>query len=107
MGAGVEGVLRAVADHPRRDDPVLHGRVGALVCEGQSLGVLGFRATLQKLEAAGGRGAGGAGSSVRKLVGGGHNQRCAELTLELLGPEGAVWDDGARAPGYQFLRASA
>jgi 3-oxochol-4-en-24-oyl-CoA dehydrogenase len=105
MGAGVEGVLRALTGHPRRDDPVLRARVGALVCEGQVLGVLGFRTTLQKLHAAGGSRAGGAESSVRKLVGGEHNQRCAELTLELLGPEGAVWDDAGRSPGYQFLQS--
>lgn len=104
MGAGVEGVLRTLDGDPRRDDLVLRDRVGALVCEGQVLGVLGFRTTLQKLHGAGPR-AGGAESSVRKLVGGGHDQRCAELALELLGPEGAVWDDAARSPTYQFLQS--
>jgi 3-oxochol-4-en-24-oyl-CoA dehydrogenase len=98
MGRGVEGLLALLAARPElAEDPVALDRIGALVCEGQTLGVLGLRSTLRQL----GGVDPGAGSSVRKLVGMGHAQDTAELALELAGPaalaaEGPLGDLGRR-----------
>ena len=101
MGAGVEGVLATVAATGAGDDPVLADRVAQLVCEGQVLGLLGFRTTLAQLSGV----EPGASSSVRKLVGGRHTQACTETVLSLLGPAGATTDDGAGKATYQFLQS--
>ena len=101
MGVGVEGVLGAVGALAAPVDAALLDRVGGLVAEGQVLGLLGLRTTLRRL---GGIDP-GAGSSVRKLVGMHHAQRCAELLLELQGVEGAV-AEGPAAPYVQgFLQS--
>lgn len=91
MGRGVEGVLSALGDNL---DPLVADHVGHLVCEGQSLAVLGLRTTLAQLSGM----EPGASSSVRKLVGMGHAQDVAELSMQMLGPAGATLDgDAARA----------
>ena len=100
MGAGVEGVLAAVAAHGDPDAATLE-RVGGLVCEGQVLSVLGVRTTLRRL---GGIDP-GAASSVRKLVGMHHAQSCAEYLLELQGPEGATMEGAAGRIGEGFLQS--
>ncbi|MER7764174.1 acyl-CoA dehydrogenase [Streptomyces sp. NPDC097619] len=70
--AGLDGALRA--------------RIGVLAAEAHALACIGLRTTLRQV-------AGeepGAGASVRKLLQTPHQQRTAELALELLGPAGAV-----------------
>ncbi len=67
-------------------DEAGRARVGALAAEAHALAVIGLRTTLQQVS---GREP-GAGASVRKLVQTLHQQKVAELTLELLGPQGAV-----------------
>ena len=99
MGAGVEGVLKAVAR--QAPDPVALDRVGRLVCEGQVLALLGLRTTLRRL---GGIDP-GAGSSVRKLVGMRHAQDCAEFLLESCGANGIVMDGAAGAVAEGFLQS--
>jgi 3-oxochol-4-en-24-oyl-CoA dehydrogenase len=99
-GSGVEAVLQGVSAHPRRQDPLLLDRVGDLVCEAHALGVIGYRTTLRQLSGL----EPGAGSSVRKLVGGHHARRCAELGLELLGPEGATTQGAAGKATFSFLQ---
>ena len=99
MGAGVEGLVRFVANTD--PDPVVLDQVGRLVCEGQVLSLLGLRTTLRRL---GGMDP-GAASSVRKLVGMHHAQDCAELLLELLGPAGAIMEDHAAAVASGFLQS--
>ena len=101
MGAGVEGVLATVAATGAAGDPVLADRVAQLVCEGQVLGLLGFRTTLAQLSGV----EPGASSSVRKLVGGRHTQACTEIVLGLLGPAGATTEGGAEKATYQFLQS--
>ena len=100
MGAGVEGVLRAVAGAGDPDAGLLQ-RLGALVAEGQVLALLGLRTTLRQLSGTDP----GAASSVRKLVGMHHAQSCAELALELLGPAGATTEGPAEAVTFGFLQS--
>ncbi|MER7339851.1 acyl-CoA dehydrogenase family protein [Streptomyces sp. NPDC000075] len=61
-------------------------RIGALAAEAHALACIGLRTTLQQVSGL----EPGAGASVRKLVQTSHQQRTAELALELLGPAGAV-----------------
>ncbi|MFE9455607.1 acyl-CoA dehydrogenase [Streptomyces californicus] len=72
-------------------DDVGRARIGQLAAEAHALACIGLRTTLQQVS---GR-APGAGASVRKLVQTVHQQKVAELTLELLGPHGAVDEPGA------------
>ncbi|MGQ4714563.1 acyl-CoA dehydrogenase [Streptomyces anulatus] len=67
-------------------DGATRTRIGALAAEAHALACVRLRTTLQQVS---GREP-GAGASVRKLVQTLHQQKVAELTLELLGPEGAV-----------------
>ncbi|WP_107489513.1 acyl-CoA dehydrogenase, partial [Streptomyces sp. rh34] len=72
-------------------DEVTGARIGALAAEAHALACIGLRTTLQQVS---GREP-GAGASVRKLVQTRHQQKAAELTLELLGPDGAVDEPAA------------
>ncbi|MFJ3324666.1 acyl-CoA dehydrogenase [Streptomyces griseus] len=85
--SGLETLIARSAD---LDEPV-GARIGALAAEAHALGCIGLRTTLQQVS---GR-APGAGASVRKLVQTRHQQKVAELTLELLGPDGAVDEPAA------------
>ncbi|MFD3648180.1 acyl-CoA dehydrogenase [Streptomyces cyaneofuscatus] len=67
-------------------DDTTRTRIGALAAEAHALACIGLRTTLQQVSGL----EPGAGASVRKLVQTVHQQRVAELTLELLGPHGAV-----------------
>ncbi|MGW7110134.1 acyl-CoA dehydrogenase [Streptomyces xanthophaeus] len=69
-------------------------RIGALAAEAHALACIGLRTTLQQVSGL----EPGAGASIRKLVQTPHQQRTAELALELLGPAGAVCEGaGERA----------
>ncbi|MFG2609075.1 acyl-CoA dehydrogenase family protein [Streptomyces anulatus] len=72
-------------------DEATRTRIGALAAEAHALACVQLRTTLQQVS---GREP-GAGASVRKLVQTLHQQKVAELTLELLGPEGAVDEPAA------------
>ncbi|MFJ9318881.1 acyl-CoA dehydrogenase [Streptomyces globisporus] len=72
-------------------DEAVRARIGALAAEAHALACIGLRTTLQQVS---GREP-GAGASVRKLVQTLHQQKVAELTLELLGPQGAVDEPAA------------
>ncbi|MFF6904932.1 acyl-CoA dehydrogenase [Streptomyces sp. NPDC012389] len=67
-------------------DDATRARIGALAAEAHALACIGLRTTLQQVSGL----EPGAGASVRKLVQTIHQQKVAELTLELLGPAGAV-----------------
>lgn len=67
-------------------DDTVRERVGALTAEAHALACIGLRTTLQQVEGVDP----GAGASVRKLIQTPHQQRIAELALELLGSGGAV-----------------
>ncbi|MFJ8250982.1 acyl-CoA dehydrogenase [Streptomyces sp. NPDC094466] len=72
-------------------DGATRTRIGALAAEAHALACVHLRTTLQQVS---GREP-GAGASVRKLVQTLHQQKVAELTLELLGPDGAVDEPAA------------
>ncbi|KOU16752.1 MULTISPECIES: acyl-CoA dehydrogenase [Streptomyces] len=79
---GLEALLARAADL----DGAHRARIGALAAEAHALACIGLRTTLQQVSGL----EPGAGASVRKLVQTPHQQRTAELALELLGPVGAV-----------------
>lgn len=72
-------------------DDATRARIGALAAEAHALACIGLRTTLQQVSGL----EPGAGASVRKLVQTAHQQKVAELTLELLGPDGAVDEPAA------------
>ncbi|MFE9951122.1 acyl-CoA dehydrogenase [Streptomyces sp. NPDC005531] len=76
-------------------DGTYRARIGALAAEAHALACIGLRTTMQQVSGL----EPGAGASVRKLVQTTHQQKVAELALELLGPAGAT-DDG---PGARAL----
>ncbi|KQX53173.1 MULTISPECIES: acyl-CoA dehydrogenase [unclassified Streptomyces] len=78
--------LEALIERAAPQDSSVRVRIGALLAEAHALACIGLRTTLLQVSGL----EPGAGASVRKLVQTLHQQRLAELTLELLGPEGAV-----------------
>ncbi|MEV0409698.1 acyl-CoA dehydrogenase family protein [Streptomyces sp. NPDC050448] len=82
FGTGLEALLAASAEL----DGAYRARIGVLTAEAHALACIGLRTTLQQVSGL----EPGAGASVRKLVQTPHQQRTAELALELLGPAGAV-----------------
>ncbi|MFD3491229.1 acyl-CoA dehydrogenase [Streptomyces sp. NPDC058690] len=76
-------------------DGTYRARIGALAAEAHALACIGLRTTMQQVSGL----EPGAGASVRKLVQTTHQQKVAELALELLGPAGAT-DEG---PGARAL----
>ncbi|WP_406360514.1 acyl-CoA dehydrogenase family protein [Streptomyces sp. NBC_00715] len=87
---GLEALIRADVDA---------ARLGALLAEAHALACIGLRTTLQQVSGT----EPGAGASVRKLVQTAHQQRVAELALELLGPEGALREGAGERAVHGFL----
>ncbi|MER7520798.1 acyl-CoA dehydrogenase family protein [Streptomyces sp. NPDC126499] len=79
---GLEALITAASGA----DGHVRARVGALVAEAHALACIGLRTTLRQVSGL----EPGPGASVRKLVQTVHQQKVAELALELLGPAGAV-----------------
>ncbi|MFI1220959.1 MULTISPECIES: acyl-CoA dehydrogenase [unclassified Streptomyces] len=84
------GLEALIARSAGLDEPT-RARIGALAAEAHALACIGLRTTLQQVSGL----EPGAGASVRKLVQTVHQQKVAELTLELLGPDGAVDEPAA------------
>ncbi|WP_328909905.1 acyl-CoA dehydrogenase [Streptomyces sp. NBC_00234] len=91
--------LEALIDRCADLDGAARARVGALAAEAHALACIGLRTTLQQVSGL----EPGAGASVRKLVQTAHQQKVAELTLELLGPEGATTEGAAERAVHGFL----
>ncbi|MFE2973714.1 acyl-CoA dehydrogenase [Streptomyces sp. NPDC059258] len=83
--------LEALIARSAETDGTTRTRIGALAAEAHALACIGLRTTLQQVSGL----EPGAGASVRKLVQTVHQQKIAELTLELLGPDGAVDEPAA------------
>ncbi|CAM5235338.1 Acyl-CoA dehydrogenase FadE34 [Streptomyces alboniger] len=83
--AGLDGAYRA--------------RIGALAAEAHALACITLRTTLQQVAGA----EPGAGASVRKLIQTPHQQKVAELALELLGGAGAVREGAGERALHGFL----
>ncbi|MEV6166084.1 acyl-CoA dehydrogenase [Streptomyces sp. NPDC052052] len=80
-------------------DGAYRARIGALAAEAHALACIGLRTTLQQVSGL----EPGAGASVRKLVQTVHQQKTAELALELLGPGGAVAEGAGERVVHGFL----
>ncbi|WP_314615710.1 acyl-CoA dehydrogenase [Streptomyces stackebrandtii] len=87
--------LEALIEQAAQADSSVRARIGALLAEAHALACIGLRTTLLQVSGL----EPGAGASVRKLVQTLHQQKVAELTLELLGPEGALRE----GPGERAL----
>ncbi|MEW1924042.1 acyl-CoA dehydrogenase [Streptomyces sp. NPDC088360] len=92
---GLEALIGRAADL----DGACRARIGALAAEAHALACIGLRTTLRQLAGA----EPGAGASVRKLVQTPHQQKVAELALELLGPAGAVREGAGERALHGFL----
>ncbi|MFI5629382.1 acyl-CoA dehydrogenase [Streptomyces sp. NPDC051664] len=84
--------LEALIDRSGEFDGTYRARIGALAAEAHALACIGLRTTMQQVSGL----EPGAGASIRKLVQTTHQQKVAELALELLGPVGAT-DQGPGA----------
>ncbi|WP_414506180.1 acyl-CoA dehydrogenase [Streptomyces sp. NEAU-L66] len=91
--------LTALLDRTAELDGSVRARVGALAAEAHALGCIGLRTTLQQVSGL----EPGAGASIRKLVQTPHQQKVAELALELLGPDGAVREGAGERALHGFL----
>ncbi|MEV5598337.1 acyl-CoA dehydrogenase [Streptomyces sp. NPDC052496] len=91
--------LEALIERSAALDGAVRERVGALAAEAHALACIRLRTTLQQVA---GREP-GAGASIRKLVQTAHQQKVAELALELLGPEGATAEGEAERALHGFL----
>lgn len=80
-------------------DSTVRERVGALAAEAHALACIGLRTTLQQVEGLDP----GPGASIRKLVQTPHQQKVAELALELLGPQGALAEGPGERAVHGFL----
>ncbi|WP_344531557.1 acyl-CoA dehydrogenase [Streptomyces albiaxialis] len=80
-------------------DDTVRERIGGLAAEAHAVACVGLRTTLQRVEGLDP----GAGASIRKLVQTPHQQKLAELTLELLGPEGALREGPGERALHGFL----
>ncbi|MFB9520891.1 acyl-CoA dehydrogenase [Streptomyces cremeus] len=92
---GLEALIARAADL----DGATRARVGALAAEAHALACIGLRTTLQQVDGL----EAGAGASVRKLVQTPHQQKIAELALELLGPRGALREGPGERAVHGFL----
>ncbi|OAH12907.1 acyl-CoA dehydrogenase [Streptomyces jeddahensis] len=92
---GLEALIARLADL----DGAGRARVGALMAEAHALACIGLRTTLQQVSGV----EPGAGASVRKLIQTTHQQKVAELALELLGPAGAVREGAGERAVHGFL----
>jgi alkylation response protein AidB-like acyl-CoA dehydrogenase len=79
--------------------PVDEARLGALLAEAHALACIGLRTTLRQVSGV----EPGAGASVRKLVQTAHQQKVADLALELLGPAGALCEGVGERAVHGFL----
>lgn len=91
--------LEALVGRAAALDGAQRARIGALAAEAHALACIGLRTTLQQVSGL----EPGAGASVRKLVRTTHQQKTAELALELLGPAGAVCEGPGERAVHGFL----
>ncbi|MFE9644205.1 acyl-CoA dehydrogenase [Streptomyces sp. NPDC006365] len=93
FGTGIEALLA------RDLDDAVRVRLGALIAEAHALACIGLRTTMQQVSGL----EPGAGASIRKLVQTLHQQKIAELALELLGPQGALCEGAGKRAVHSFL----
>ncbi|MWA10826.1 acyl-CoA dehydrogenase [Streptomyces sp. BA2] len=91
--------LEALIGRAGELDGAGRARIGTLAAEAHALACIGLRTTMRQVAGA----EPGAGASVRKLVQTPHQQKVAELALELLGPAGAVREGAGERALHGFL----
>ncbi len=92
FGTGVESLLRLAERRAGSITEATLVRMGRLLSEAQSLGLMAHRSTLRSLAGADP----GPAAGLRKLLGAEHEQRVQELGLSMLGPEGATIEGPAK-----------
>ncbi|MFF1717339.1 acyl-CoA dehydrogenase [Streptomyces sp. NPDC058268] len=92
---GLEALIARAAEV----DGACRARIGALAAEAHALACIGLRTTMRQVAGA----EPGAGASVRKLVQTPHQQKVAELAIELLGPAGVVREGAGERALHGFL----
>ncbi|MFD0553048.1 acyl-CoA dehydrogenase [Streptomyces rectiviolaceus] len=92
---GLEALIGRAGDL----DGACRARIGALAAEAHALACIGLRTTMRQVSGA----EPGAGASIRKLVQTPHQQKVAELALELLGAAGAVREGAGERALHGFL----
>jgi alkylation response protein AidB-like acyl-CoA dehydrogenase len=95
LGLGLKDVIGHVAARAE-PDPVMAVELGKLICQGQSIELLGLRTTLKQLSGLNP----GAEASVRKLLGVQFNQNVADYVWAAQGPLAAVEEKGADSGTY-------
>jgi len=103
LGGGGETLLSIAA---QADDPLdaqQLATLGAIMCDAQSLGLLGLRATIRSL--AGGQP--GAESSIAKVLGVEHIQQMWEFAMNLQGVAALVGEPERLGPVWMFLNTRA
>ncbi|MFB7913152.1 acyl-CoA dehydrogenase [Streptomyces sp. NPDC056061] len=95
FGTGLEALIARAGEL----DGTHRARIGALAAEAHALACISLRTTLRQVSGL----EPGAGASVRKLVQTTHQQKVAELALELLGPAGATAEGAAERAVHGFL----
>lgn len=80
-------------------DDTYRARIGTLAAEAHALACIALRTTLRQVSGL----EPGAGASVRKLIQTTHQQKVAELALELLGPAGAAAEGAGERAVHGFL----
>ncbi|MEV0524940.1 acyl-CoA dehydrogenase [Streptomyces sp. NPDC050439] len=96
---GLEALIERAGELDSALDGACRARIGALAAEAHALACIGLRTTMRQVAGA----EPGAGASVRKLVQTPHQQKVAELALELLGPAGSVREGAGERALHGFL----
>lgn len=99
FGFSLEWILGGLRGTEVADDAALLDQIGALMAEAQSLSLMGARTTLRSVSGVDP----GPEASIRKLLGGEHEQRLQELGLGLLGPQGSTTEGEAERWSQGFL----
>jgi len=103
LGGGGETLLSIAAEDGRQLDDQELTTLGGVLCDAQSLGLLGLRATIRSLSGQ----QPGAESSIAKLLGVEHIQQMWEFTMSLLGSAALVGEQERQGPVWMFLNTRA
>src|SRR5699024_624849 len=99
IGDDGERLLDAARSAPGGLDAEQSARLGALLADAQTVGLMGLRATLRSLSG----GAIGAEASVSKLLAAEHNQRVWRAAMDWLGAQALLGDRGPQSVPHRFL----
>ncbi|MBE3002380.1 acyl-CoA dehydrogenase family protein [Nocardiopsis sp. HNM0947] len=101
FGSGVEDLLDLARTDPDGADTHRLTELGGILCDAQSVALLGLRATLRSISGA----QPGAESSVGKLLGVEHLQQVLETAVEWHGPEALTGEHGDTGAAWRFLNS--